>query len=384
MEYYDVYARFPVAFKKAKDIYVWDENDNQYLDLYGGHAVISIGHSHPYYIKQLTSQLNNIGYYSNSVIIHQQQKLAQSIASSSMCEDYRLFLINSGAESTENALKLASAVTGRKKIVSFSGGFHGRTNLALSVSDAPSIQVPISKENEHILLPLNDIEAFKSVNHDEVAAVIIEGLQGLAGIVEPDSQFMQEIDTICKEKGIKLVIDEVQSGFGRTGKFFAYQHYNIEPDIITFAKGCGNGFPVGGILVKKNIDIIDNILGSTFGGNYLACSAVQSVVDIINSENLVDNAQKQGEYLIEKLSEISEIKALRGKGLMIGLELSIATKEVRKILFEQYHILTGVAKGGAVIRLLPPLTIKKEHVDKFIDALKQSIQLVKEKAVIDA
>ncbi len=374
MNLYEVYDRYPVTLNKAKDLYVWDSNAQQYLDLYGGHAVISIGHSHPHYIERITQQLQHIGFYSNSIEMPMQQHLADKLAQVSGCHNYQLFLVNSGAEAVENALKLAGVVTKRNKIISINNSFHGRTNLALAVTDNPAIQSPFSNDFQVISVLLNDIDALKEAMDNDVAAVIIEGVQGIAGIYEPDIHFLQTASSLCQEYGAKLIVDEIQSGFGRTGAFFSFQQSGIEPDLITFAKGAGNGFPVGGVLIKDDIPVLKNMLGTTFGGSYLACAAMLAVLEVIDDEALVDNAKQQGAYLKEQLLQIPEVTTVRGRGLMLGVEFSLDCKAIRGALLKQKHIFTGVAQAGQVMRLLPALTIQQSHIDAFILALKEVIE----------
>ncbi|WP_440615410.1 aspartate aminotransferase family protein [Cysteiniphilum sp. 6C5] len=374
MNLYEVYERYPIALSKAQDLYVWDENGQQYLDLYGGHAVISIGHSHPHYIERITQQLQHIGFYSNSVEMPMQQHLADKLAQLSGCHNYQLFLVNSGAEAVENALKLAGVVTNRKKVISFNKSFHGRTNLALAVTDNPAIQSPFSGNFHTVSVPLNDIDALTKAMDNDVAAVIVEGVQGIAGIYEPDMHFLQTASDLCQEHGAKLIVDEIQSGFGRTGVFFSFQQSGIKPDLITFAKGAGNGFPVGGMLIKDNIPVLKNMLGTTFGGSYLACAAMLAVLEVIDYEALIDNAKQQGTYLKEQLLQIPEVTTVRGRGLMLGVEFSLDCKAIRDALLKQKHIFTGVAQAGEVMRLLPALTIQKSHIDAFIVALKEVIE----------
>ncbi len=369
MNLFDVYPLFNITPTRAQGAYVWDDANNKYLDLYGGHAVISIGHSHPYYVSKIEEQLRNIGFYSNSVQIPQQKKLAEKLGKLSELNDYQLFLCNSGAEANENAIKLASFVTGRKKIISFSKGFHGRTSLAVALTDNPKIIAPVNEtENAHIL-PWGDIEATKKLLKTEsVAAVIIEGIQGIGGIRIPDSDFLAQLEKLCKSYQSLLILDEIQSGYGRSGKFFAFQHSNINPDMVTMAKGMGNGFPIGGVLINGNISPSYGMLGTTFGGNYLACAAANAVLHVMEDENLIDNAQKVGDYLIGKLRAIAQIKEVRGMGLMIGIEFDEEIGAIRqKLLFEE-KVFTGVS-GKNTIRLLPPLSLTKEQADDFLTKL---------------
>ena len=366
MKLFDVYSLFDISPVKGKGCYVWDDKGNRYLDLYGGHAVISIGHSHPHYIEKISNQLSQIGFYSNSVRIPQQQELADKLGKSCGFDDYQLFLCNSGAEANENAIKLASFVTGRKKIVSFKKGFHGRTSGAVSVTDNPKIIAPVNESDNAVLLPFNKLDRVEEVlKNNEAAAVITEGIQGIGGIHIPDPDFLEGIEKLCKKYGTLLIIDEVQSGYGRSGKFFAFQYSRIKPDIITMAKGMGNGFPIGGVLIDPAIKPWTGMLGTTFGGNYLACAAAIAVLEVMEQEKLIQNAEKTGHFLIEELSKLNHIKEVRGKGLMIGLEFEGPVKPIRQKLLEEEKIFTGVS-GTNIIRLLPPLTLKIEQAEEFI------------------
>jgi len=369
MKLFDVYPLFDIAPVKAKDCYVWDENGNQYLDLYGGHAVISIGHSHPHYVQRMTEQLEKIGFYSNSVRNPLQEELASKLGEMSGLTDYMLFLCNSGAEANENALKLASFHTGRKKVVAFHKGFHGRTSAAVAATDNPSIVAPINASHEVVLLPLNNLNKVEEqLKNGDVAAVIIEGIQGIGGIIVPDAIFLEELGMLCQKYGTVLILDEIQSGYGRSGRFFAYQYTKVVPDIVTVAKGMGNGFPVGAALISPDFKAKYGLLGTTFGGNYLACAASLAVLEVIEKENLINNAYEVGKYIMESLSNNLAIKDIRGKGLMIGLEYEKNIQDIRKQLLGKKRIFTGVS-GNNVIRLLPPLTLTKEHADQFIAGL---------------
>ena len=370
MKLFDVYPLFNIEITAGKGCHTYDSQGNEYLDLYGGHAVISIGHSHPYYVRKITEQAQKLVFYSNSVINSLQQQLADKLGRLSGYDDYALFLINSGAEANENALKLASFHTGKKKVIAFSKSFHGRTSAAVKVTDNPKIVAPINDTVEVAFLPLNQIERVEAeVAAGDVCAVIIEGIQGVGGIQVPDTQFLKSLREICTQNGVVLILDEVQSGYGRTGKFFAHQHAGIRPDLITVAKGMGNGFPIGGVLISPDFTPAYGMLGTTFGGNHLACTAACAVLDVMENEKLVENAATVGEYLISELKRIPQIKEVRGKGLMIGLEFDYPVKELRnKLLFEQ-HIFTG-ASGTNVIRLLPPLSLSQKEVNYFIDRLK--------------
>lgn len=370
MKLFDVYPLFDLEIVAGKGCYTYDTQGTEYLDLYGGHAVISIGHSHPCYVKRITEQAQKLVFYSNSVINSLQQQLADKLGALSGYDDYALFLINSGAEANENALKLASFHTGKKKVIAFAHSFHGRTSAAVKVTDNPRIVAPINDTFEVAFLPLNDMPRVEQeMAAGDVCAVIIEGIQGVGGIQVPDAQFLRDLREACTRHGVVLIVDEVQSGYGRTGKFFAHQHAGIRPDLITMAKGMGNGFPIGGVLISPQFTPVYGMLGTTFGGNHLACAAACAVLDVMRDEHLVDNAARVGQYLIDRLREIPQIKEVRGKGLMIGLEFDQPVKELRhKLLFEQ-HVFTG-ASGTNVIRLLPPLSLSQEQADCFIGKLK--------------
>lgn len=368
MNLFDVYSLFDVIPVKGQGCRVWDDNGQEYLDLYGGHAVISVGHSHPHYVKRITEQLNKIGFYSNSVINPLQVELAEKIGKLSGYDDYSLFLINSGAEANENALKLASFHTGREKVVAFRKSFHGRTSGAVAVTDNPKIVAPFNAAHKVHFAELNNIESVEAyLKNNDVAAVIIEGIQGCGGIHIPTTQFMQDLRVLCDKYGTVLILDEIQSGYGRSGKFFAHQYYGIKPDIITMAKGIGNGFPVGACLIAPKFKPVVGMLGTTFGGNYLAMAAAIAVAEIAEKEGLVENAAKVGQYLLDNMPKSDKIKEVRGRGLMIGIEFNEPIKEIRtKLLFEK-HIFTGVA-GTNMIRLLPPLCLTIEEADRFLEA----------------
>ena len=374
MNLFDVYPLFDIEITKGIGCYTYDKNGTEYLDLYGGHAVISIGHSHPYYVQKLTSQIEKLVFYSNSVQNSLQKELAEKLGKLSGYEDYSLFLINSGAEANENALKLASFHTGRKKVVAFGKSFHGRTSAAVKTTDNPKIVAPINDNFEVDFLPLNDIEAVKkSLGKKDVCAVIIEGIQGIGGIKIPNDDFLVQLREECTKTGTILILDEIQSGYGRSGKFFAHQYSGIKPDIITVAKGMGNGFPIGGVLISPMFEAVYGMLGTTFGGNHLACTAGIAVLDVMKSEKLVENSAKIGDYIIEKLKKYSEIKEVRGRGLMIGIEMETPVKELRsKLLFEQ-KVFTGVT-GTNVIRLLPPLNLSKEDADLFLKRFENALK----------
>ncbi|AEW86545.1 MULTISPECIES: aspartate aminotransferase family protein [Flavobacterium] len=370
MNLFDVYSVSDIEIVKALGSDLWDKNGKHYLDLYGGHAVISIGHTHPHYVSSLTEQLQKIGFYSNSIVIDQQKQLATKLGLLSGYTHYQLFLCNSGAEANENAFKLASFHNGRKKIIAFNKAFHGRTSLAVASTDNPAIVAPVNENNNTTFLPLNDSNAFDQAVNDEVCCVIIEGIQGVAGIQIPEPAFLQHVAQKCKTLGIVLILDEVQSGYGRTGKFFAHQHAGIQPDIITVAKGMGNGFPIAGVLIAPHIQPKKEMLGTTFGGNYLACAAGLAVLEVIEKENLMENAQKMGEYLMEQLQNIPNIKEIRGMGLMVAIELYEPCAAVRKRLLDEFGIFTGTASNKNTLRILPSLAVTKKELDELLQALK--------------
>ncbi len=368
MKLFDVYPLFDITPVKAEGCHVWDSEGKKYLDLYGGHAVISIGHSHPTYVNKISDQLSKIGFYSNSVQNPLQKELAEKLGVVSGCEDYQLFLCNSGAEANENAIKLASFITGKKKIISYKKGFHGRTSAAVSITDNPKIIAPVNETSNAIILPFNDIEATEEVlKNGDVAAVIVEGIQGIGGINVPDKGFLSALKKLTEKYVAALILDEIQSGYGRSGKFFAYQYSDVKPDMITMAKGMGNGFPIGGVLIQPEIEPWFGMLGTTFGGNHLACAAAIAVLDVIQQEKLVENSQKVGNYLMEKLLAMNGDFEIRGKGLMIGIEFKTPIKEIRQKLLNEYGIFTGVS-GQNIIRLLPPLSLSIEQADEFLDA----------------
>ena len=370
MELFEVYPRLKVEPVKGDGCYVVDKNGDRYLDLYGGHAVISIGHNHPHYIESIQSQLNQIAFYSNSVEMSIQNRLAHKLGTLSGYEDHSFFLCNSGAEAIENALKVAAFHTGKKKIIVFEKGFHGRTSLAIEATDNDKIKAPVNHTGNFIRLPLNDEAMLESAMDDSVAAVLIEGIQGISGVHVPSDSFMEKIEELCKKHGAAFIVDEIQSGYGRAGKFFAHQYADVKPDIITVAKGMGNGFPVSGVLVGPDISPWMGMLGTTFGGSHLACSAGLAVLEVLEQEDLVNKAFESGEYLIEELNQIDGIKEVRGKGLMIGIELRTSGKEIREKLLFDHQIFTGSSSNPNTIRVLPPLTISREELDHFIQSLK--------------
>ena len=376
MKLFDVYPLIDVTPAKAEGSYFWDENGTEYLDLYGGHAVISIGHSHPTYVKYITEQLNNIGFYSNYVKIPIQNQVAEQLTKLSGYEDYTLFLCNSGAEANENAIKLASFHTGKKKIIYFSGAFHGRTAAAVACTDNPKIVAPVNQSENFVKLSFNDLEALENEfkTNSDIAGVIVEGIQGVGGVQIPTTEFLQKIQQLCNENNAVFIADEIQSGFGRSGKFFAHQHTNVTPDIISMAKGMGNGFPVAGILISPKFKASYGLLGTTFGGNFLACAATKAVLEVIEEENLLQNAQEVGDYLVSLLQNQNNIKEIRYQGLMIGIDLAFPCNEVRTRLVKEYKMLTGNASTPNTLRVLPALNVKKEDVKKFADALIQILQ----------
>lgn len=375
MQLYPVYPLFDINIVKGKGCHVWDSEGQEYLDLYGGHAVISIGHCHPHYVEKLTQQLNTLGFYSNSVINRLQKQLAERLGKACGYDNYQLFLVNSGAEANENALKLASFHTGRKRILAASKAFHGRTSLAVEATDNPKIVAPVNANGHVQFLPLNDLEAFQSeLAKGDVAAVIVECIQGVGGIRLATSEFMQGLRKACSENGTVLICDEIQCGYGRSGKFFAHQHTGVRPDIITCAKGIGNGFPMGAVLISSQFKAVFGQLGTTFGGNHLACTAALAVLDVIEEEHLVENAASVGDYLLAQLktlaAETPSIVDVRGEGLMIGIEFSDSIKPLRTRLVKEQHVFTGAASTN-ILRLLPPLCLTKAEADDFLSRLKQ-------------
>jgi acetylornithine aminotransferase len=372
MKLFDVYPLNPIEIVKANGSNVWDSNGNEYLDLYGGHAVISIGHTHPHYVRRITDQLNKVAFYSNSVIITLQQELAEKLGKLSGKTDFQLFLCNSGAEANENALKLASFYNGRKKVIAFKGAFHGRTSLAVSATDNPKIIAPVNQTDNITFLPLNDEQALEKAFHDfgsEISSVIIEGIQGVGGIKVASNSFLKKIRTLCDQYDAVYIADSVQCGYGRTGKFYAHDFAGVDADIYSMAKGMGNGFPIGAISIAPKFIPWHGELGTTFGGNHLACAAALAVLEVMEQDNLLNNAESVGNYLIAELKKIDKIIEVRGRGLMIGIDLPEEYSHVKKDLLFKHRIFTGEAKPN-VIRLLPALNITKAHADQFLEALK--------------
>lgn len=375
MKLFDVYPLNNITIDKAQGSYVWDDNGVQYLDMYGGHAVISIGHTHPHWVMRIEQQLNKIAFYSNSVKIPIQQQLADKLELLSGKKDYQLFLVNSGAEANENALKLASFHTGRKKIVAFSRSFHGRTSLAVAATDNPKIVAPVNETDNVIFLPFNDEEALTQCfaqQGEQVAAVIIEGIQGVGGIIEATPSFLKLVRDLCDANGAVYIADSVQCGYGRSGQFFAHDIAGVNADIYSMAKGMGNGFPIGGILIAPHFKASHGLLGTTFGGNHLACAAALAVLEVMEKENLVEKAKQRGMYLKNMLGKVDGITEIRGRGLMIGFEVEEKLQPLRKMLLQDFNIFTGEAKPN-VIRLLPALTIQRKQMDEFIEAMNEAI-----------
>ena len=377
MKLFDVYPLFDIHPVKGEGCYIFDEQGNKYLDFYGGHAVISVGHSHPYFVKKITTQLQTLGFYSNSVKNDLQIELAKKLGELSNCETYNLFLCNSGAEANENALKLASFENGKTKIIAFKKGFHGRTSAAVNVTDNLKIQAPINKNFETELHHFDKIETVEaSLKKGDICAVIIEGIQGIGGVEIPSPDFLEVLEALCKKYNAILILDEIQSGYGRSGEFFAFQKSKITPDIITVAKGMGNGFPIGGVLIHPKFEAKYGLLGTTFGGNHLACAAGIAVLDILKNENLITHSKELGNYFLQKLKLLDGISEVRGSGLMIGLEFDFPIKELRKHLLFEENIFTGSSSNPNVIRILPPLNIQKEQVDFFIEKLTAALKTI--------
>ncbi|MGJ8548744.1 aspartate aminotransferase family protein [Winogradskyella wichelsiae] len=374
MSLFNVYPLFDITPVSAKDVYVYDDKNVEYLDLYGGHAVISIGHSHPKYVSAITNQVEKLGFYSNAIQNPLQVELADKLEALSNCKDYQLFLCNSGAEANENALKLASFHNGKKKILAFKNSFHGRTSAAVAATDNPKIVAPINAQQQVDFVKLGDLDAIENIlKQNETCAVIVEFIQGVGGLDQSTTEFYQGLEKLCKHYNTTLIADEVQSGFGRTGDFFAFQKHNITPDIISLAKGMGNGFPIGGILIHPSIKASFGLLGTTFGGNHLACAASLSVLEVIEAQNLMQNAKEMEAYLLDKAKALPNLKTIKGRGLMLGLEFDFPIADLRKKLIFNHHIFTGSAKNPNLIRILPPLTIQKKHIDVFFEALEKEL-----------
>lgn len=374
MSLFNVYPIYSVTPVKASGCTVWDEKGDAYLDFYGGHGVISIGHSHPTYIKHVTEQINSIGFYSNSIINPVQEKLGNLLPQICGYPDYSLFLCNSGAEANENALKLASFNTGKSKVLAFKNSFHGRTSAAVAATDNPKIIAPINAQQEVVFCELNDIESVKKeIAKGDVSSVIIEAIQGVGGLDEGSTEFFRELEKVCKNNKVVLILDEIQCGYGRSGKFFAHQYHGIKADIISVAKGMGNGFPIGGILISPEFTSSFGLLGTTFGGNHLACAAALAVLEVMEDEEILNNVQKQYEYFIKKFSSLSKIKKIKGKGLMLGLEFDFEVADLRKKLIYEKKIFTGNSNNKNLLRVLPPLTISKNEIDMLYDCLQSCL-----------
>lgn len=382
MELFNVYPLYPVTPVKARGCYVEDDKGQSYLDLYGGHGVISIGHSHPEYVKAVAGQLNQLGFYSNSIQNPLQTELSKKLGAVSGMEDYQLFLCNSGAEANENALKMASFHTGRSKVIAFKKAFHGRTSAAVAATDNEKINAPLNKQQKVEFVDLNDLSRVENLlEKRDIAAVIIEGIQGVGGLDEGTTAFFQGLSKLTKKYGALLILDEIQSGYGRSGKFFSFQHHGIEPDLVTVAKGMGNGFPIGGLLIHPDIKASFGLLGTTFGGNHLACAAGISVLEVIQSEDLMENVNMVSEHFRKQVDSLAEVKSVKGKGLMLGLSFDFAVAGLRKRLILEDHIFTGGAADPNLLRILPPLSVSIADIDKFVEALK--VQLKKEAELVN-
>ena len=385
MKLFDVYPLNDITITRAKGSYVWDDKGEQYLDMYGGHAVISIGHTHPHYVQRITDQIKQVGFYSNSIKIPLQQELAEKLGKLSGKTDYQLFLCNSGAEANENALKLASFYNSRKKVIAFSRSFHGRTSLAVAATDNPAIVAPVNETDNVIFLPFNDIEALEKTFNEkgsEISSVIVEGIQGVGGIQVADAEFLQAIRRCCDKHNAVFIADSVQCGYGRTGKFFSHDHAGVTADIYSMAKGMGNGFPVAGILIAPHFQPKHGMLGTTFGGNHLACAAALAVLEVIEDENLIEQAKQRGTYLINRLKKVDGIENIRGRGLMIGFDVPAELKDLRQHLLYKQNIFTGESKPN-VIRLLPSLAITRKQVDEFLEALQEGIDELKQEKEVE-
>ncbi|WP_458628780.1 aspartate aminotransferase family protein [Winogradskyella sp. PC D3.3] len=375
MSLFNVYPLFDITPISAKDIYVYDDKNVEYLDLYGGHAVISIGHSHPKYVSAISNQVEKLGFYSNAIQNPLQTALADKLEAVSGCKDYQLFLCNSGAEANENALKLASFHNSKKKVLAFKNSFHGRTSAAVAATDNPKIVAPINAQQHVDFVELGDLDTVETIlKQNETCAVIVEFIQGVGGLDQSTTEFYKGLEQLCKQYNTAFIADEVQSGFGRTGDFFAFQKHNVTPDIISMAKGMGNGFPVGGILIHPSIKASFGLLGTTFGGNHLACAATLSVLEVLEEEQLMENAKNISKYFQEKAKSLPHLKSIKGRGLMLGLEFDFPISELRKKLIFNHHIFTGSAKNPNLIRILPPLTIQKKHIDVFFEALENELK----------
>jgi len=375
MNLFNVYPLYEITPSHGSMCYVYDKEDEKYLDLYGGHAVISIGHNHPNYIESISNQLNKIGFYSNYIINDLQKEVANEIIQQSNCHNYKLFMTNSGAESNENALQVASFYNKRSKIIAFKNSFHGRSNAALSITDNNKIKSEINKKIDVKFIEFNDMESFDiEISKGDVSSVIFESIQGVGGLDQPSAEFVKYISKKCKKYNTCLIADEVQSGFGRSGDFFAFQKYNINPDIICMAKGMGNGFPVGGILIKNHINSSFGMLGTTFGGNHLACSAVLAVLKTLKDENLLENSIQMEKYFRDKISKVSSVVRIKGRGLMLGIEFDFEAAQLRKNLIFKHKIFTGGSANKNLLRILPPLNINKSHIDILFNALKEEVK----------
>ncbi|XOD69214.1 MAG: aspartate aminotransferase family protein [Flavobacteriales bacterium AspAUS03] len=375
MKPFDVYPITPIELVRGAGVYVFDRTGQAYLDFYGGHAVISISHSHPHYLRRIREQMRRIAFYSNTIRIPQQEQLSEMLGVLSGYEDYRLFLCNSGAEAVENALKLASFHTLKKKVIAFKGAFHGRTSGSVAITDNERIVTPFNAQHQTVFLNYHEVDQLEAfLRTEDVCAVITEGIQGVAGIIDPGAEFLRLIQSLCAQYRVVSIFDEVQSGYGRTGDFFAHQDAGVKPDLITVAKGMGNGFPIGGVLIHPKFEAFHGMLGTTFGGNYLACVAAIAVLEVIRDEELLLNARRIGAQLIEALQRIPEIKEIRGRGLMLGLRFDFQIQNLKKILFEREKVFVGTASDPHVLRLLPPLNISSDHVQLFINKLKTSLE----------
>ncbi len=378
MKLFNVYPLYDIYPVRGEGCYVYDEQGTAYLDLYGGHAVISIGHGHPHYIERVSAQLRALPFYSNSVQNRIQEALAEKLGEVSGCNDYYLFLCNSGAEANENALKLASFYNNRTKVIAFKKAFHGRTSAAVNITDNENIKAPINRRFEAEFHIWNDLESVRtSLANGDVSAVIIEGIQGIGGIYVPEPEFLVSLQTLCREYNTVLILDEIQSGYGRSGQFFAFQYADIQPDLITVAKGMGNGFPIGGVLIHPKFEATYGLLGTTFGGNHLACAAGLAVLEVMEKEDLIANAAHVGSYLLEQLNNLEGVREVRGQGLMIGVEFDFPTADLRKHLLYKEHVFVGSASNPNVVRLLPPLSLSQAEADLFLEQFEKSINTIR-------